>query len=223
MSKKVENSNNAIKQDKLGKIPSWIKIILLKYWVAGATFYFFGFGGYLLWGGSSDAGATTLKLLAIIGLGYTLTKEYIEKHIIRLMRTSTNDTYRYNLINLHGSKSFFCHLLYCYAATFLMMVIVVNCFKYDKIWGIKTTGTEPFGVAAVYLVIDIVAIAIKNLIILEIKHVKYKKNLKLQQSLLDEDDVKLYGEENNSELNTIDNFTNDEVTNDNSNNDVKEN
>ena len=56
MSKKVENSNNAYKQDKLGKIPSWIKIILLKYWVAGATFYFFGMGGYFLWANDRNRG-----------------------------------------------------------------------------------------------------------------------------------------------------------------------
>ncbi len=223
MSKKVENSNNAYKQDKLGKIPSWIKIILLKYWVAGATFYFFGMGGYAIWNNGSGRSALTIRLLATIGFGYTLAKEYIEKHIIRLMRTSTDDTYKYNLINLHGSKSFFLHLIYCYFATYIMMVVVVNCFNYDKIWGIKTSGAEPLGVAVIYLSIDIIAIAIKDLIILGIKRVKYKKNLKLQQSLLDEDDVKLYGEEENSESNNIDNFTNDENKDDDSNNNVKEN
>ncbi len=208
MTKKVENSNNAYKQDKLGKIPSWIKVILLKYWVAGATFYFFGMGGYFLWANGRDDNAITLLLFAVIGFGYTLFKEYIEKHVIRLMRTTSDDTYRYNMINLHGAKSFLAHLVYCYFLTLLMMIITVNMFTYENIWDVGSNGMEPFGVALIYLVLDVVCIVIKNLIIGLVKHIKYKKQLKLQQSLLSEDDVVLYGDDNS--LNNVDNFLNDE-------------
>lgn len=31
---------NPYQSDKLAKIPSWIKILLLKYWAAAAAFYF---------------------------------------------------------------------------------------------------------------------------------------------------------------------------------------
>ncbi len=208
MSKKVENSNNAYKQDKLGKIPSWIKIILLKYWVAGATFYFFGMGGYFLWANGRDDNAITMLLFAVIGFGYTLFKEYIEKHIIRLMRTTSDDTYRYNMINLHGAKSFLLHFLYCYFLTLLMMIISVNLFTYENIWDVGSNGAEPFGVALIYLVLDVFFIFIKDIIIVTIKHIKYKKQLKLQQKLLNEDDVIIYGEE--SENSEIDNFLNED-------------
>lgn len=215
MDKKVENQNDAYKQDKLGKIPSWLKIFLLKYWVAGAAFYFFGMGSNFIWYKASDDIYTgTLKLFLIVGFGYVLFKEYVEKHIIRLMRTSRDDTYRYNLINLHGTLSFLLHFVYGMGATLLMMIFVVNVFTYENIWDLGSNGAEPFGVAAVYLVIDIIAIAIKNGIIMLIKHMKYKKNLKLQQSLLDEDDVKIYGE-NLPEVSSNDNFTNDVESTDN--------
>lgn len=215
MNKKVENQNNAYKQDKLGKIPSWLKILLLKYWVAGAAFYFFGMGSYWIWYKSTDDIYTsTLKIYIVVGFGYVLFKEYVEKHFIRLMRTSTDDTYRYNLINLHGTLSFILHFVYGMLATLLMMIFVVNVFTYENMWDLGTNGAEPFGVAFVYLAIDIIAISIKNGIIAWYKHIKYKKNLKLQQSLLDEDDVKVYGE-NLLEVSSNDNFTNDVESTDN--------
>ena len=99
-------------------------------------------------------------------------------------------------------------------ATLLMMIFVVNVFTYENMWDLGTNGAEPFGVAFVYLAIDIIAISIKNGIIAWYKHIKYKKNLKLQQSLLDEDDVKVYGE-NLPEVSSNDNFTNDVESTDN--------
>ncbi len=93
MSKKVDNPENAYKEDKLAKIPTWIKIILLKYWVACAAFYFWIMGGNFLWFRNDDYHFdTTLKIIAICSLGYAIFKEYIEKNIIRYMRTSVNET-----------------------------------------------------------------------------------------------------------------------------------
>ena len=214
MKKNVENQNNAYKQDKLGKIPSWIKILLLKYWVAGAAFYFFGMGSYFIWYKQGDDIYTgTIKIWLVVGFGYVLFKEYVENHIIRMMRTSTDDTYRYNLINLHGTLSFLLHFVYGMLATLVMMIFVVNVFTYENIWDLGSNGAEPLSVALVYLIIDILCIAIKNGIIALYKHIQYKKNLKIQQSLLDEDDVKLYGEETVFD-NELDNFTNDSVEED---------
>ena len=43
MKKKEEfKGANPYETDKLAKIPSWIKILLLKYWAAAAAFFFFG-------------------------------------------------------------------------------------------------------------------------------------------------------------------------------------
>lgn len=208
MSKEVENSNNAYnKQDKLGKIPSWIKIILLKYWVAGAAFYFFGMGGYFLWyNESGDETGNTIRILAIVGLGYTLFKEYLEKNIIRYMRTNEDDTYRYNLINLHGVKSFFAHLVYCYALTVFMASILVNFVKVKDVWGTGSIGYEPFTVALVYLILDILCILIKNLIILVVKKIQYKRAIARKNALLAEDDVPVYGDTQKDD-NKLDNFT----------------
>lgn len=210
--KKVENSNNAYKQDKLGKIPSWIKIILLKYWVAGATFYFFGMGGYFLWyrEGASET-SNTIRILAVVGLGYTLFKEYIEKNIIRFMRTSADDTYRYNLINQKGILSFILHLFYCYFLTLMMASVAINFFKFTNVWGTGSAGYEPFSVGLIFLLLDIICIAIKDLIIYIVKNIQYKRAVARQNAIMAEDDVPLYGAdlENNNESN-LDNFTNED-------------
>ena len=88
------------------------------------------------------------------------------------------------------------------------MIISVNLFTYENIWDVGSNGAEPFGVALIYLVLDVFFIFIKDIIIVTIKHIKYKKQLKLQQKLLNEDDVIIYGEE--SENSEIDNFLNED-------------
>ena len=67
---KVDNSQKAYQNDKLSKIPSWIKIILLKYWVACAAFYFFVMGGAFIWFNEKDpAIEQSLKVMLFLGLG----------------------------------------------------------------------------------------------------------------------------------------------------------
>ena len=48
MKKNKNNEFNPYATDKLAKIPSWIKILFLKYWVAAATLFFFGIGNPIL-------------------------------------------------------------------------------------------------------------------------------------------------------------------------------
>ena len=68
---------NPYQSDKLAKIPSWIKILLLKYWAAAAAFYFFAVANpiaqnedqYYVW--------------VSFGLGIFL--EYIVKTLVRFM------------------------------------------------------------------------------------------------------------------------------------------
>jgi len=222
---KVDVSQNAYKQDKLGKIPSWLKILFLKYWVAGAAFYFFGMGGAMLWykeakDASSAAdvlaamNATTFYLWLVLGAGLGFFNEFITKTIVRFMRTNADDTYRFNLINLKGSKSLFLNLFYALGVVFLTMVIEVNILIPHKLVfdPLKMTdeGIEPFSYALLFIILDYIFIGIKNLIIYIYKRQRYHINLKRQQQLLNEDDVPVYGDDiaNNE---AIDNFLNDET------------
>ena len=56
---------------------------------------------------------------------------------------------------------------------------------------------------------DIICIAIKDLIIYLIKTIKYKKAIQRQNKILAEEDIPVYGENENVEINGLDNFSND--------------
>lgn len=217
MKKKLEDSQKYLKDNKISKIPSWVKILLLKYWVAGAAFYFFGMGGSFIWAQSTDENITTQVLVLFLSLGYGLALEYIQKPIVRLMRTNTDDTYYYNLINLKGTKSFFLHLVY----SFVLTMCVVSFVMFLERHGIffdplnMTDGYEPLSLAAVYVLFDFICLFIKNSIISIYKHTRYKILMRRQQELLDENDVVIYNETNNK--------SNDKFLNDDSNNDDETN
>lgn len=210
--KKVYNSYN---QEKTTKIPSWLKIIVLKYWVACAAFYFFAMGGSFIWYNPDKDGDldTTLKLVLFVGMGYSLFKEYIEKNFIRFMRTNEDDTYRYNLINLHGTKSFLLHFLYCMVSVFVGAILTTRIIPAKNVFDDRGSGYGPFTFGAVLLVLDIICIAIKNGIIALVKHIQYKKAIEKQNRILAEDEVPVIGEEfdnDNNNNNDLDNFVDKE-------------
>lgn len=210
MTKKVEDSQKYLKDNKTSKIPSWVKILLLKYWVAGAAFYFFGMGGSFVWEASTDESMNTITLVIFLSLGYGLALEYIQKPIVRLMRTNTDDTYYYNLINLKGTISFFAHLLYSFVLTISVISFVMFLDRHGIFFDPlnMTDGYEPLSLAFVYVVFDFVCLFIKNSIISIYKHARYKIQIRRQQELLDENDVVVYNTSINE--NDNDNFLNDD-------------
>ncbi len=197
MAEKKVDYKDQIKPGKLDKIPSWIKIILLKYWVAGATFYFFGMGGAFLWA-NGDNDRQTISLWLILGLGLGLMMEYVSKPIIRLMRTDFDDTYRFNLINLRGVKSLFLNLLYGFVNTMLTMALSVFLNRLHinlDVLNIADGGAEPFLMGFLFLFVDFWFVFFKRLSIFTYKKIRLKMEFKRRQALLDENDVPVMGDE----------------------------
>ncbi len=184
MNKKEEFDKNDIesyqKTKFFAKIPSWLKILFLKYWAAGAAFYFFGVGGGFLWS-SVNTDDSTLFLLVCLILGYALVSEYVVKQIVRLMRTSRDDTYYYNIINVKGTKSFFMYLGYS-------VLVIVPCFYIlgflsskglISVWGVE--GVEPLGFGLAVTVVDFIYLFIKNTIFNAYKKYKFNKSNKVEK------------------------------------------
>ena len=87
--KKQQNfdpNNETFVVNNKSKVPSWLKILLLKYWTAGAVLYFFGFGLGLLWASTTNLENQTIYLAVLLILGYCLINEYIVKPIVRLFK-----------------------------------------------------------------------------------------------------------------------------------------
>lgn len=172
--------------DKLAKVPSWLKILLLKYWAAAAaSFLLFGITelGLNIYNDSEVARVeTTIKLIIIIGLFLAVFMNYIVRNFVRLMFNRRNNTYRYNMVNLRGLKSFFVSIPYNMLMAVIIYFVTVyilspNGLVFDPFGTTGGIGIEPFTVGFIYLFFDSIFLIIKNLIIMLYERYKYNKQI----------------------------------------------
>ena len=188
-SKKVKDENmdiNPYEMDKLAKVPSWLKILLLKYWAAAAaSFLLFGisFLGLDIFKESEvDNIETTVKLVILIGLFLAVFMNYGVRLVVRLMYNRRNNTYRYNMVNIKGLKSFFVSIVYNMLMALIIYYVTVyilspNGLVFDPFGTTGGIGIEPFTVGLIYLFFDAIFLVIKNLILMAFQRYKYKKQV----------------------------------------------
>lgn len=120
------------------------------------------------------------------GLGIFL--EYIVKTLVRFMKNSTDNTYRFNLINLKGVVSLLLNLVYSFVIVIPIMAITVLLQQHGisiNLFGEYAVGIEPLMDGLIFLLIDAIAVLIKNLIIKGIKNINFiSKRRKLKQLLV---------------------------------------
>jgi hypothetical protein len=89
--KKDVNNINPYEVDKLSKIPSWLIVILLKYWAAAAAVYFSLIGGMELgldfsqWEDSTDLAlrfSQDITVIIVLAFALAIVLNYICKPII---------------------------------------------------------------------------------------------------------------------------------------------
>ncbi|MDE7095449.1 MAG: hypothetical protein K2O23_03075, partial [Anaeroplasmataceae bacterium] len=101
--------------DKLSKVPSWLIILLLKYWAAAAAVFFSLIGGLSI--GLDFSGETaedplsvlsmSIVIIIILALFMGLFMNYMIRPIVNLMYSRKNNTHRYNMVNVKGILSLF--------------------------------------------------------------------------------------------------------------------
>ncbi len=189
MKKRVKDKNteiNPYEVDKLSKVPSVIKIVILKYWAAAAAcFLLFGVSelGFNLYSeGEYIQVETTGRLFLLLGLFLALFMNYIVRIIVRMSYNRRDNTYRYNMVNCRGLKSFGLALLYNFMMTILIFILIVyvlspNGLVLDPFGTTGGIGIEPFTTGFLYLALDAVFLVIKNLIVMAYQRIKYNKQL----------------------------------------------
>lgn len=192
MKKKEEfKGANPYETDKFAKIPSWIKILLLKYWAAAAAFFFFGNANPLV---NPDNVNSPIQYYIWISFGLALILEYIVKNLVRLMRNSRNDTYKLYMINRKGILSLFLHIVYGFIIMFPMYGtlyflayhhLIINLFALPEVPII-----EPITAGFVFIFYDAIAVLIKNLIIKGIKKYKFNRQEKKAQAIIEAANIK---------------------------------
>ena len=197
MKKDVQDINDVdpYKVDKLSKVPSWLIVLILKYWAAAAAIYFIGMDTFIInW---SEADNTKLAsdidkiayeisqttiLTILFGLFLAIFTNYIVRPFVRMMYNRRNNTYRYNMVNVRGFKSFLLSLLYNMPLSFLLTIIVVWMGYYglvlDPFGTTGGTGVEPFSYALVYIIVDAFFVFIKDLIVYFHERAKYNRQMR---------------------------------------------
>ena len=197
MKKEVQDINDIdpYKVDKLSKVPSWLIVLILKYWAAAAAIYFIGMDTFLInWSETENIqlasdvdkllyGISQAMLLTILfGLFLAIFSNYIVRPFVRMMYNRRNNTYRYNMINVRGFKSFLLALLYNMPLSFVITIVVVWMGYFglvlDPFGTTGGTGVEPFSYALVYVVIDAFCVLIKDIIVYLYERAKYKKQMR---------------------------------------------
>jgi hypothetical protein len=185
------NNVNPYELDKLSKIPSWLIIILLKYWAAAAAVYFGLIGGVSIgldfsnWDDPSsiqEKFAQDEIIILILAFMLCLIMNYIVKPIVRMMYNRRNNTYRYNMVNGKGFVFLFVTFFYTLILSIILYFITVFLSTYGLIFDpFGTTGSigiDPFTYALCFLLVDGIFVASKNLIQYVVRKIKYEKQLK---------------------------------------------
>ena len=198
MKKKVKDDNvaniNPYEIDKLSRVPSWVIILLLKYWAATAA-------SYLLFGlrslGWTDLFvaeaqfqtqeeffntqmAINIRIILMLSLFTGIFLNYFVKNVVRLMYNRRNNTYRYNILNIKGFKAFLIYLVYGFILTMILYYLFVcvlspNHLVWDPFGTTGGIGIEPFTYGLYFVLIDGVFVLIKNIIQSIAERVRYKK------------------------------------------------
>ncbi len=186
-SKDEIQSEAPYKDNWLTKIPSWLIILLLKYWAAAAAVFFSVIGGL-------DIGldfdkidetnmaavlAQDIALIVLIGLFLALFTNYLIRPVIRMMNNRQTRTYRYNMINMKGLISFLIALVYNLIISIIIYFIIYFLGMHGWVFnpfGTTNYGIEPFSYGLYYILIDFIFLGIKNLIIYTSKRLKYRRD-----------------------------------------------
>ena len=124
MSKEKDvNQINPYELDKLSRVPSWLIIILLKYWAAAAAVYFGLIGGISIgldfsnWDDPTSMAEKFAQdeiVILILAFALCLVMNYIVKPIVRLMYNRRNNTYKFNMVNGKGFVFLFVTFFYTF-------------------------------------------------------------------------------------------------------------
>ena len=159
-----EKEINTYKNDKLAKIPVWVKALFVKFWFNGAVCFFF------YWGlGIAIPGFWDIVLVTALAMGAVT--DILVNNIFFFFG---DERYKkWMLIPYKKFWTFFVNLIY----SCVVMLIVVYFYEgINLLFNAQNTGfnVEPITFGLIYLGFDLIFIGIKNLIVKIIKDAKEK-------------------------------------------------
>lgn len=151
-------------------IPSWIKILFVKFWFSGAICYFFlwGLGMYL----------QNLDLMVALAIGLGLTTDLMVNYILHTFEPTEGEYNKWMMVTRRKFWSLFVNIIYAGLLLFCVMqaynlintVLVGDVETAEKV----AVGVEPFLFGLLYMGFDMLFITMKNTFINVIRDAKKK-------------------------------------------------
>lgn len=167
--KKEEQKFNPYKIDKLAKIPTWIKVFFVKFWIAGAICYF------CLWG----LGAQVYDILDRLVLTAVITGvivDFMVNPAFLYFESDKKEFHKYMLIPVSAKKLWSLPINIIVSIVEVLIIFWIYSsinILYNNIYNKPDDyiflGVEPILYGLLFLLIDMGIISIKNLLVKVIK------------------------------------------------------
>ncbi|MBP3855851.1 MAG: hypothetical protein IK990_09615 [Ruminiclostridium sp.] len=144
-------------------IPMWLKIVLVKFWFAGAVCYFFlwGLGIYL----------QGLDLMVVLAIGLGLATDLMVNRFLRNFETEKGENDKWMMVTVRKYWSVFLNviysgiLLYCVFQTYYVANVFMGVDpNVDSTQAESMLGVEPILFGLLYMGFDILFIFVKRVL-----------------------------------------------------------
>lgn len=140
-------------------IPTWVKILFVKFWFGGAICYF------LIWG---LGGLNILDQFIIISIGLGVCTDLMVNHLLRFLEPEKGDYDKWMMVTVRKFWSIFLNVLYAGVVFFFIYqtYVVVNTMIYgNPETAPGMVGVEPIIFGLLFMGYDMLFIFIKNMVV----------------------------------------------------------
>ena len=164
------------KQDKLTRIPSWIKVIFVKFWVAGAICFFFmwGLGMYI---------KNSLDMYVVVSLAFAFINDLFVTSAFLYFESDKKEYHKWLLVPVPAKKiwTIFVNIPIGFLEAFLINQLYALTNKIVVAVGNLDPNTipvtmEPLLFGLFYVIVNLILLLIKNTIVNIVKDAIKKAN-----------------------------------------------
>lgn len=140
-------------------IPTWVKILFVKFWFGGAICYF------LIWGLGEQ---NILDQFIIISIGLGVCTDLMVNHLLRFLEPEKGDYDKWMMVTVRKFWSIFLNVLYAGVVFFFIYqtYVVVNTMIYgNPETAPGMVGVEPIIFGLLFMGYDMLFIFIKNMVV----------------------------------------------------------
>jgi len=139
------------------RIPTWLKILFVKFWFSGAVCYFFiwGLGNYV----------KGLDMMVAVAIGMGMVTDLLVNHTLRSLEPEDRAYDKWMMVTVRKWWSMILNVIYAGVLLFCIIqsYVAINTMMYgDPETSEEILGVEPLLFGILYVVFDMLFITIKN-------------------------------------------------------------